>query len=41
MKIFGIDPGSHNTGWGVVDVEGNRLGHVASGVIDDDSVDVA
>ena len=31
--ILGIDPGSIFTGWGVVELEGNRLCHGAHGVI--------
>nr|WP_243428692.1 crossover junction endodeoxyribonuclease RuvC [Acetobacter suratthaniensis] len=31
--MLGIDPGLRFTGWGVIDVEGNRLRHVANGVI--------
>lgn len=33
MRILGIDPGLQRTGWGVIDVDGNRLMHVAHGVI--------
>ena len=33
VRIFGIDPGLRRTGWGVVEVEGNRLRWVADGVI--------
>ncbi len=33
IRIFGIDPGSAATGWGVVDRAGARLSYVASGVI--------
>lgn len=36
MRIFGIDPGLQRTGWGVIDVMGNRLVHVAHGVIKTD-----
>jgi len=32
-RILGIDPGSLTTGWGVVDVSGNQLSHVAHGTI--------
>ena len=32
MRVIGIDPGLRRTGWGVVDVEGTRLRHVANGV---------
>lgn len=30
---MGIDPGLRFMGWGIVDVEGNRLRHVADGVL--------
>lgn len=32
MRVIGIDPGLRRTGWGVVDVEGTRVRHVANGV---------
>ncbi|MEM7506785.1 MAG: crossover junction endodeoxyribonuclease RuvC [Pseudomonadota bacterium] len=32
MRVIGFDPGLVNTGWGVVDIDGQRLGHVANGV---------
>lgn len=31
--ILGVDPGSIVTGWGLVEIEGNKLRHVANGVI--------
>ena len=34
MRLLGLDPGLRHTGWGIVDAEGNRLRHVASGRID-------
>ncbi|HTM45013.1 MAG TPA: crossover junction endodeoxyribonuclease RuvC [Polyangiaceae bacterium] len=34
MRILGIDPGTLHLGWGVVQAQGNRLRHVAHGVID-------
>jgi crossover junction endodeoxyribonuclease RuvC len=34
IRILGIDPGLRRTGWGVVDVLGNRLMFVACGSID-------
>ena len=37
MRIFGIDPGLQRTGWGVIDFTGNRLTHVAHGVIKTDA----
>lgn len=33
MRILGIDPGSRITGFGVVDLKGNRLRHVAHGAL--------
>ena len=32
MRVMGIDPGLRRMGWGLIDVEGNRLRHVANGV---------
>ncbi len=36
MRILGIDPGLRSTGWGIIDVDGNRLIHVAHGVVASD-----
>jgi crossover junction endodeoxyribonuclease RuvC len=33
MRLLGLDPGLRHTGWGVVDMAGNRLSHVADGVV--------
>ncbi len=33
MRVIGIDPGLRNLGWGVIEAEGSRIGHVANGVI--------
>jgi len=33
MRIFGIDPGSRVTGYGVIDTQGNKSIYVGSGVI--------
>src|SRR5690606_29515053 len=33
VRIMGIDPGLRRTGWGVIEVEGNRLRFVACGVL--------
>ena len=33
MRILGIDPGLQTTGFGLIDVEGQRLAYVASGTI--------
>jgi crossover junction endodeoxyribonuclease RuvC len=32
MRVLGIDPGLRNLGWGVIDVVGTRLVHVANGI---------
>ena len=34
IRIVGIDPGLRRTGWGVIDVDGNRLIHVACGSVE-------
>lgn len=33
MRIIGIDPGLQRTGWGVIEVTGNRLTHIVHGVV--------
>ncbi len=33
LRILGLDPGLRRTGWGVIEVAGARLSHVAHGVI--------
>lgn len=33
MRVIGLDPGLRHTGWGVIDMDGNRLSFVASGCI--------
>lgn len=40
MRILGIDPGTRITGFGIIDVEGNRLRHVDNGIIKTRSSDV-
>jgi len=32
VRVIGIDPGLRNLGWGVIDVAGSRITHVANGV---------
>ena len=39
VRLLGIDPGLRFTGWGVLEAEGNRLRHIADGVIATDSAD--
>jgi crossover junction endodeoxyribonuclease RuvC len=36
MRLLGLDPGLRHTGWGVIEVAGNRLTHVADGVVHSD-----
>ncbi len=33
IRIFGIDPGLRNVGWGLIEVEGSRLAYLACGSI--------
>ncbi|MFE3836288.1 crossover junction endodeoxyribonuclease RuvC [Pseudogemmobacter sonorensis] len=37
MRVIGIDPGLRNLGWGVIDVHGARISHVANGICHSDS----
>jgi len=37
MRIIGLDPGLRKTGWGVIDVAGNRLSYVAHGHVASDA----
>lgn len=39
VRILGLDPGLRNTGWGIIDVQGNRLSYLAHGVVRSDSKD--
>jgi crossover junction endodeoxyribonuclease RuvC len=42
IRILGIDPGLRRTGWGVIDISGNRLSFVACGsVITEDKAALA
>jgi crossover junction endodeoxyribonuclease RuvC len=42
IRILGIDPGLRRTGWGVIDVTGNRLAFVACGTVtSNDKADLA
>ncbi len=31
-RVIGIDPGLRNLGWGIIDISGSRLTHVANGI---------
>jgi crossover junction endodeoxyribonuclease RuvC len=37
VRVLGLDPGLRNTGWGVIEVDGNRLRAVADGVVHSDA----
>lgn len=39
MRLLGIDPGLRNTGWGVIEIDGNRLSYIADGVVKSKSKD--
>lgn len=41
MRVLGIDPGLRNLGWGVIEVAGARLAHVANGIIHSEGSDLA
>ncbi|MDP1668068.1 crossover junction endodeoxyribonuclease RuvC [Phaeovulum sp.] len=41
MRVLGIDPGLRNLGWGLIDMEGSRLSHVANGIIHSQGDDLA
>ncbi len=41
MRVIGLDPGLRKTGWGVVDVDGGRMRHVANGTCASSGADLA
>lgn len=41
MRVLGIDPGLRNMGWGVIEVSGSRISHVANGICRSDGDDLA
>ncbi|MEM7723598.1 MAG: crossover junction endodeoxyribonuclease RuvC [Pseudomonadota bacterium] len=41
MRIIGIDPGLRSMGWGVIEVAGSRLSHVANGQCESGTGDLA
>jgi crossover junction endodeoxyribonuclease RuvC len=41
MRVIGIDPGLRRMGWGVIRMEGSRLGHVANGTCLSEGDDLA
>ncbi len=36
LRLLGLDPGLRHTGWGIIEVEGQHLRHVADGAIHSD-----
>ncbi|KAF0675737.1 crossover junction endodeoxyribonuclease RuvC [Profundibacterium mesophilum] len=40
MRVLGIDPGLRTMGWGVIDVAGSRLSHVANGLCESRGTDL-
>ena len=34
VRIIGIDPGLRRTGWGVIEIEGNRLVFIGCGSVE-------
>ncbi|MDF7674274.1 crossover junction endodeoxyribonuclease RuvC [Acetobacteraceae bacterium ESL0709] len=38
-RLIGLDPGLRFMGWGVIEAEGNRLSHIADGVLATDSAE--
>lgn len=36
-RLLGLDPGLRITGWGMIEVNGSRLRHIADGVVETDS----
>lgn len=41
MRVLGIDPGLRNMGWGVIDMDGSRISHVANGVCHSEGKELA
>ncbi len=37
VRLLGLDPGLRFTGWGLIEADGNRLRHIADGVIPTDA----
>ena len=37
MRVLGLDPGLQHTGWGIIDIAGSRLRHVAAGAVHSDA----
>lgn len=40
IRVIGIDPGLRNMGWGIIDVSGSKLRHVANGICVSEGADL-
>lgn len=41
MRVLGVDPGLRNMGWGIIEVSGSRIAHVANGICHSKGSDLA
>ena len=41
MRVLGVDPGLRNMGWGIIELSGNRIAHVANGICHSSGEDLA
>ena len=41
MRVLGVDPGLRNMGWGIIEVSGSRIVHVANGICHSSGEDLA
>ncbi|MDD9923928.1 MAG: crossover junction endodeoxyribonuclease RuvC, partial [Boseongicola sp.] len=41
MRVIGIDPGLRALGWGVIELSGSKLSHVANGICRTSSGDLS
>ena len=41
MRVLGVDPGLRNMGWGIIDVKGSRISHVANGTCHSSGIDLS
>lgn len=41
MRVLGIDPGLRKTGWGLIEVAGTRVSHLANGVCESAGAEMA
>ena len=41
MRVLGVDPGLRNMGWGIIEVSGSRIAHVANGICHSSGEDLA